>query len=248
MTLPTPRPAAAPGPAPAGRRPAAPGDAVSARLHRALAGASRSRILAHLRAADAARGVGELAVSVGLHPNTVRQHLDELVAVGLVRRETAPPRGRGRPGLRYAAARETATAAAGGPERALAAALAGELGQRRGGPAIALAAGERWGRSLAGGTAASAADSLARLLEVLDGAGFSPEAVAPPRAAGPSIRLRSCPFGTLAVEHGVVCQVHLGLMRGVLRELGGNLETSSLEPFAEPDACLARLAEGGSAA
>jgi len=68
--------------------------------HRVLAGASRSRLLAVLQRATEPMGIRELANAVDLHPNTAREHLDRLVAAGLVTREAAPPSGRGRPSLR----------------------------------------------------------------------------------------------------------------------------------------------------
>jgi hypothetical protein len=46
----------------------------------------------------------------------------------------------------------------------------------------------------------------------------------------------------LARDDGeVVCGVHLGLMRGILRELGAPFDAISLEPFVEPALCLAHL-------
>jgi predicted ArsR family transcriptional regulator len=64
-------------------------------------------------------------------------------------------------------------------------------------------------------------------------------------ADGAPIRLRHCPFGTLARDHGeVVCGVHLGLMRGVLRELDAPFDALRLEPFVGPSLCLAHLGGG----
>jgi hypothetical protein len=61
------------------------------------------------------------------------------------------------------------------------------------------------------------------------------------------IRLRHCPFLELAEEYGtVVCPLHLGLMQGALAELRAPVAATRLEPFAEPDACVAHLAPIGS--
>ena len=43
----------------------------------------RLRVLELLRSASGALGVADLAVQTGLHPNTVRFHLNRLVATGL---------------------------------------------------------------------------------------------------------------------------------------------------------------------
>ena len=208
--------------------------------HRVLAGVSRSRLLAVLGRSGRPMGVGELAEAMSLHPNTVRQHLDQLVEAGLATCDTASPIGRGRPAFCYAAT-------PGSDEqdpvayKALARVLAEQLTRLPDGTHVALTAGERWGRALAHeatGTAPTT-NAIGRLVELLDEAGFAPEAVV---TDGGLIRLRHCPFGTLARDDGeVVCGVHLGLMRGILRELDAPFDAISLEPFVKPALCLAHL-------
>jgi predicted ArsR family transcriptional regulator len=70
------------------------------------------------------------------------------------------------------------------------------------------------------------------------------------------IRLHACPVRDLARAHPeVVCGVHLGLLQGLLTnpaaKAGGRRKTTShpemsahLEPFVEPELCLARLVAG----
>ncbi|WP_330342044.1 helix-turn-helix domain-containing protein [Streptomyces sp. NBC_00557] len=58
-------------------------------------GESRTRVLDVLRAAPDGAGVRDIAEQTGLHPNTVRFHLDALVKEGLAESRTE---GRGRPG------------------------------------------------------------------------------------------------------------------------------------------------------
>lgn len=211
--------------------------------HRVLAGISRSRLFTVLGRSARPMGVRELADAVGLHPNTVRQHLDQLVEAGLAVRDTAPPIGRGRPALRYAAepgSDEHDPAA----YRALAGVLAEQVALLPDGVGAARKAGERWGRALAHEVTdtAGATNAIGRVVELLDAAGFAPQA---PMVDGAPIRLRHCPFGTLARDHGeVVCGVHLGLMRGVLRELDAPFDALRLEPFVGPSLCLAHLGGG----
>ena len=84
------------------------------------------------------------------------------------------------------------------------------------------------------------AEATARVVELLDAAGFAPEA---PTAPAETVRLQNCPFGTLAVgREPVICGVHLGLMQGALRELDAPLDATRLEPFVTPDLCLAHFA------
>jgi predicted ArsR family transcriptional regulator len=62
------------------------------------------------------------------------------------------------------------------------------------------------------------------------------------------IRLRHCPFLELAEKYDqLVCRIHLGLMQGALAELRTPVTAARLEPFAEPDACLARLEHASAA-
>jgi predicted ArsR family transcriptional regulator len=207
---------------------------------RVLAGLTRSRLLAVLRQADGPVGVRELAETVGLHPNSVREQLDQLVDVGLASRSIAPPAGRGRLALQYVAAPEDGDSDP-NAYRELARVLADQLALQPDPVAAATDAGQRWGRTMAAGVAPTptATDAVDRLVTLLDAPGFAPKRLI---AAGDSIRLRHCPFGPLVQEHqAVVCDVHLGLMRGALRQLGAPLDAVRLEPFVAPDLCVAHL-------
>lgn len=57
------------------------------------------------------------------------------------------------------------------------------------------------------------------------------------------IPLRHCPFQNLAEQHGeVICSVHLGLMQGALTAMRAPVTVDRLDPFVEPDLCVAHLA------
>jgi predicted ArsR family transcriptional regulator len=217
------------------------------RSSRLVAGITRARLLARLHEVGRPLSVRDLAAEVGLHPNSVREQLGRLIDRGEVRLVPTVPNGRGRPALRYEASPASDEAE---PYRELARVLADELARQRDASARAVAAGERWGRALAAAEGQPAADTARmappteaaaateRLVALLDASGFAPE----PAVAGEPIRLRRCPFGPLAASRGdVVCGVHLGLMRGALAELGAPLDAVLLEPFVEPDLCLAHL-------
>lgn len=210
--------------------------------HRALAGETRGQLLGALRDAGQPLGLRELAATVGLHANTAREHLRLLVEAGLVTCELAPPAGRGRPGLRYSA--DPAATDAGDdprPYAQLAAVLADQLARTKDPVAEAVEAGTRWGHAVAAGMppAETDADAMARILDLLDQAGFEPEA---PERHNEPIRLHRCPFGRLAVDRErVVCGVHLGLMRGALASIGAPIDATGLEPFVEPNLCLAHV-------
>lgn len=70
------------------------------RHYKALDSLSRINLLHDLQV-NGSRTILELAEATGLHPNTAREHLHRLIEAGLVRSETIPRAGKGRPQLRY---------------------------------------------------------------------------------------------------------------------------------------------------
>jgi predicted ArsR family transcriptional regulator len=202
----------------------------------------REEVLRALRMASEPQTIAALAADLQLHPNTVRFHLDSLVASGRVRLAEHGPRRRGRPALLYEVVKGMDR---GGPRdyRMLAeilvdgvADLPSALGPSAQG--LAVEAGRRWGRQRASGRTRGSAEN--RLVGLLQELGFAPE-----RRGGETTRqigLRHCPFLELAESHAqVVCPIHLGLMRGAMEAWDGVRTVSRLEPFVEPDLCVAHL-------
>lgn len=203
-------------------------------------GESRARVLATLREAGAPLAAGTVAGRVGLHPNTARFHLDALVEAGLAGRVAEERERPGRPRVLYSAR------AGDGPRsyRLLAEILSGRLATAPRPSEAAVEAGRAWGRYLAERPPpfrrVEVTAAVGQLVRVLDEIGFAPEAV----TAGSERRvlLRHCPFREVAQAHPeVVCSIHLGLMRGVLGELGAPVTAERLEPFAEPGLCVTHL-------
>lgn len=208
----------------------------------------RVRVLERLQLHAGAVPVADLAGELGMHTNTVRDHLEALVTRGLATRDRAPARGRGRPAWRYTAAEDNAEPDPRVRDYAgLANALAAHVARTSADPsADALAAGAEWGRSLAREVPeprpANAAGARRRVVEILTALGFDPV----PDARATSVGLRQCPLLDTARRYpDVVCSVHLGIVRGALNELGGEPERTVLLPFAEPDACRLHLPTPG---
>jgi predicted ArsR family transcriptional regulator len=215
-------------------------------FHNALAAASRRRVLQLVRDADEPLDVPAVAAAAGLHPNTARFHLDILARAGLVAERQERAGTRGRPRNVYSAF--TGTHRDG--YRLIASVLADHLA-RTGGD------GERAGHDWAAATATTAGPP-ADLAEATDRAtarfvemGFSPAPTlfgpanstqpAPDSGQGPTharILLRACPFRDLAREHpGVVCAMHLGVLRATVGDAFG----TQLRPFVEPELCVAEI-------
>jgi predicted ArsR family transcriptional regulator len=206
-------------------------------------GPTRARVLALLQDAGEPMAADLVGDRLGMHVNSVRFHLDALAEAGLAARSRETRTGPGRPRVTYAA---TSVSPRTSPRRydALAGLLAALVHDRvPSAPAAAEEAGRRWSRSMeavAGLRASTEQEALDALVEVLDGVGFDSRAVDTDDAL--RVEVSHCPFLEVAADHeDVVCNVHLGLMRGVLERTGA-LEVVDLEPLVRPSLCLAHLA------
>jgi predicted ArsR family transcriptional regulator len=198
----------------------------------ALSG-QRLRALEYVRTRSPVR-IADAAAALDLHPNTIREHLDALVELGLVERSTAGARGRGRPATLYqAAAADPAVAVR--DYASLATVLAGHLSRTSAHPERdARAAGREWGRELADESGQTDDDPRDAVLQALTRLGFAPDDEG---TAG--IALHRCPLLDAARRYPVVvCQVHLGIVDGMFERMGAHGRAGiGLSPFAEPGAC-----------
>ena len=217
-----------------------------ATLHRALSDPSRVRILELLRQAEAPLDARELGTRVSLHVNSVRSHLRVLAEAGLVAQRREEPTGPGRPRVLYQATTEPLNAPpALDNYRLLAQILASSLaGTERNPSARAEEAGRAWGAHLIRKpppfTSISKQETIDEVIRLHEQAGFRPELRQ--AKSGQEIVLKHCPFQQVATTYqSVICPIHLGLIRGALAELGTGIEADSLEPFAEPGACVGHL-------
>lgn len=191
---------------------------------------SRARVLAAVT--DAGRTVEQIAAEVGLHANTVRAHLDVLVAGGSVTRASEPSTGRGRPRqlFRRVSLHDS-------PFRALANALASQL-TRAESLELATSAADTWARVLHPIPAAETIDeAVAIATNALNRLGFD----ATTGAVGDAISVRACPYAQMVAEHPVICDIHSALVERVLRETGQPVSLASMEVWTRPDQCVARL-------
>ena len=214
----------------------------------------RAEVLAALTASGPSTAA-ELGSRMGQHTNTVREHLDALVALGLTTRERESPAGRGRPAYRYAAVSASPEGAAyrvflealveefvatGPVERATERAT--ELGRRASltPPRSEYAAPPSAPSSAPlARTKSATRQRLSRALaDAMDGLGFTTEEL--PRGRG--LRLLTCPLIDVATRHAaVVCGFHQGMLQSMAAHVGADPSTVALTPFAEPGACVVRL-------
>lgn len=210
------------------------------------------RVLRALVRAGGQLTSAELTAELGGHPNTVRPHLDRLVAEGFVDVVALPAVGRGRPARAYrttiagrqVAGQDVSTLAG----SALLGAVTDEL---RGSAEPALSArrfGRSWGRRLGAvsqreapwADLAAAGDGPGPAVSVLDtlaGQGFTPQ----PEPDG--LHLLTCPLLAEAVDAPqVVCSLHQGMLDAL------SDAPLRLVPFAGPGYCLVSPVETATAA
>ena len=204
---------------------------------------ARARVLEWLQQQAAPVRAEDAASAFGQHVNTVRGHLDQLVAHGLAIRTTERGSGPGRPSWHYRAHPVHREADPRVREYgALVGALARQIALTSVDPVDdSFSAGVEWGRELAatsGRRDGSAAAARRGVVQILDDLGFAPVA----SSRDTAVRLTRCPLLDVAERYpDVVCSVHRGLAAGALDELGDRPHDVRLTPFAEPSACLLRM-------
>lgn len=222
------------------------------RKHEAAAG-RREEVLRTLSEAAAPLSIVEIAGRLAVHPNTVRFHLDTLVANGQVERTERKHRVPGRPPQLF---QVTTGMDPTGPRhyQLLAQVLVEGLACEPDPTRKAADAGRAWGRRWAASSdndeteparrTDETPDSVTRLTRMLDEFGFAPKQQG--HEATAQIGLRHCPFLELAkTSSELVCRIHLGLMQGAMQQWRSTRTVDRLEPFVEPDQCLAHLTTTG---
>jgi len=209
----------------------------------ALAVRSRRQLLDVLRAAEHQLDIPALADATGLHPNTVRFHLDVLVQAGFVEERRQQRGTRGRPRMVYG---PTMSGRSGDGYQLLAEVLVSHLDQTARSN-DAEAAGRAWVRRIRPASPAGHGDLTAATRTVaalFTEMGFDPATTVHGR--GNRIALRACPFRALADQHrAVVCGLHLGLLKETVDQASAGTVRAELLPFVRPDLCIADLATIG---
>jgi predicted ArsR family transcriptional regulator len=195
-----------------------------------LASASRLAIVRALAEAPGS-SVAELSARADLHVNTVRAHLKELEAGGVVEREAEQPRGRGRPTLRYRL--RDAALPAGDEFLGLASLLGDALRSARPKPEKVRRAGIEWGRRWSRRRPGEEPEQLVQA--ALERLGFAV------RVEGQRLKLRSCPCPLVASDDpAMVCRLAGAVADGALE--GSALRVARTEHDPARRRCVATLA------
>jgi predicted ArsR family transcriptional regulator len=206
---------------------------------KALGDETRFSMYRELAGSTAALGAGELAERLGIHPNTVRLHLERLRDAGLVEVEAVHRGTVGRPQHVYSLAPGAPGLGLDPPSYTLLAGLLAALAERAGADAgDASATGRAWGVEASRRTRArSCVKALAAELHRL---GFDPATTE--HAGFAEIAFLQCPFRELAEAYPeLVCNLHRGICEGVVDSIGGG----AVEEFAtlyDRDPCRVTVA------
>lgn len=220
-------------------------DGVRAQRHRLLGDARRLAIVEALE--EAPRQVPELARLLGIHPTTVRAHLERLLEAGVLEVEAGVPAGRGRPSKRY---RLRQPLIGGDPEVRLFVGSLVSLLRRAYGERAAAAAeeeGARKGREIGRSFRHPSMEQAVReVVDTLTKLSFAPD---PPtrREDAVSVDVRHCPFSVDPddPDGAIVCGFHEGLIRGLAERASGEEVGVRLLPFIGPGLCRVELSPKG---
>jgi predicted ArsR family transcriptional regulator len=162
----------------------------------------------------------EIAETLGLHPNTVRPHLERMREVGLLAIETDARGSVGRPQHRYSLAPDAPSL---GLEPATFPLLAGMLVQLAGAAGLGAEEAVEVGRDQGEADAATAGrrqTCIDALVARLDALGFDPAVATDDGQA--RVSFTHCPFRQLAEANpDLVCGLHRGLVEGFVESCGG---------------------------
>ena len=191
-------------------------------LFKTLGDNTRYAIYLELVRAPRPRTTAEIAETLGLHPNTVRPHLERMRDVGLVTVEVGGRGEIGRPQHRYSLAEAAPSLGLEPPVLPILARMVLSLAERLGadaGDAHAVGA-EEGGRRAA--RYRQAPSSLEALVSDLDGLGFDPVVTGDPDDDDAAVvAFANCPFGDVAEQHpDLVCSLHHGLVAGFIAQMG----------------------------
>ena len=191
--------------------------------YRGLMQSSRLRVLAALMDTPGI-GLAELSLRMGLHVNTLRDHLRVLEGEGLARSEVEHTGRRGRPRLRFSPVLPSEP---------------NEIEERR--VQEAIRHGDLMRAVLPAtrsGPPEAATHQLDALFHHLDDVGLQPDI----DEKAMTVDLSPCRFHTLLTDdQTVVCRVHEELMKSVLARAGGPVEIERVIPFTSAHSCHVRL-------
>ena len=191
-------------------------------LFKTLGDNTRYTIYLELARSPRPLATADVSESLGLHPNTVRPHLERMREAGLLDVEVSGRGDVGRPQHRYSIASDAPSLGLEPPTMPMLARMVLSMASRLQASADDA---EAVGRSEGVARAASyrhAPSTLEAVVADLDRLGFDPIVTDGPSGADDAVvAFAHCPFAELAEQHpDLVCGLHRGLVAGFVSEMG----------------------------
>lgn len=210
-------------------------------LFKALGDNTRYAIYLELARAATPRSTADVAEALGLHPNTVRPHLERMREVGLLHVEIDSRGSVGRPQHLYSLAPDAPSLGLEPPAFPLMAGLLANVAAAcTPAPDAVASIGREHGRHAGVERAAQSAEGcVAAVCAELGELGFDPVE----ETDGPvtTIAFSHCPFLHLAEAFpDLVCHLHRGMVEGMVEVLGG-AEVERFSTLADRDPCQVDL-------
>lgn len=193
---------------------------------------ARDEVLKVVQAAPSPVTVEEICAQTGMPSNTVRRHLEVLLATDKVKRERQDRSVPGRPRLLYSPGSGHAELF-GHLVEALTHQLT-HVGEQAAVEATAAAWAELAPLASPKSTPDEAVEATAEALTQL---GFGAE-VTP---AGDEISLTRCPYAKLIADNPVICDIHGALVAKLLDQSGQPVSVESVDVWARKDLCVVHL-------
>ena len=181
----------------------------------------------------------EVADSLGLHPNTVRPHLERMRDVGLLVARPDTSGAVGRPQKLYSLCADAPSLGLEPPVFPMLARMLLTMAADAGvdGEAAACAGRDEGGRMARRSPPTS--DCIDAAVEMLDGLGFDPAVVT--EEGGATVAFAHCPFAEMAASSPeLVCSLHRGLLEGFVDQVGG-AQVVEFRDLADRAPCQTRL-------
>ena len=205
---------------------------------KALGDNTRYAIYLEVARSPVPRTTAEVAEALGLHPNTVRPHLDRMREVGLLQVEIEGRGAVGRPQHRYSPAPGSPSLGLEPPAFRVLARMLADVAALMG-PDVDDVAAMGWEQGRAAAEKRSGRPCVAALADALAELGFDPTTVS--QGAEASIAFTHCPYRELAeVYPDLVCNLHRGLVEGFVEQLGG-ARITAFATLADRDPCHVEL-------
>jgi predicted ArsR family transcriptional regulator len=217
------------------------------RLSGALGDATRRGIYLTVRDSDQPLTAARIARLFSIHPNVARHHLDRLVAEGYLKvsdRPASRPASVGRPPRTFEATDTDVAVSYPARRHDLLAELLVRVVERLSpdeAGRVAEEVGREYGAELADTLGVRSGqrfpEALAAVAQAMTGAGIDVTA----DAAHQRLLRGHCPFGRTATDHAdIVCQLDLGIVRGLMEAAGGDTDELVITSLRHPgQSCLA---------